>query len=381
MDFETLKQTAFEPLYGHIGQGEQLENRAEWIALLTPATLYDLLKGGLNNAWWSVDENYPMTRSALHEWSSAALAHAGTFESLWGQAHERESGALIDGLKAGAFSEETQIGATIGSFIFPGIGTAVGAVLGGMVAGNKVDKQAQELFVNMLNAFDNWVEAANTIFDNTVGPAFNRDLHALQSAHTAATPEHDQGDIGESSSMKMVGFLGFAALAGVLLYYFVFADRGEVNEAIAAAEEVVEAPPLAHLDGIWESTNGQRFQVEKQGNRFALNSVDTDGAQHTEFMLTPVDEVSFTVRQNVLAEHVRDLPIDSSAEHSCRRLIGQVDGAPLSARLSNGTLLLDTASIELKNEHVRRRGGRIVECTDLGAAPLLLRELMLKPVQ
>lgn len=381
MDIETLKDAAFGPLYLHVEHLNQLEDRSEALEMFVPETLTQLIQEGLNDGWWAVNDAYVETRSALHQWADAAISQANSITPFWEEAQARHNGAFFEGVKAGVFSEESQIGAAIGTALLPGVGTFVGAALGGLVAGNKVDKQTDEAFSNLITVFNEWYAASQDNFSNLVSPALAHDVYEIERALAEASVTDTATGTPRSSGFKIAALIGATALAGFLIYYFAFADRGQVEEAIVAEPVAPEPPPLAHIEGMWQSSSGVQFQVEKQGDRYALNEMGSEGPQSTVFMLTPTDENSFSVRQNARGEHVRKLPFHPDAEESCRRIVAQVDGEPLRARLSGDTLIMDAVTIELKNEHVRRRGGRIVECTSLGDAPIFLREVALKVVR
>lgn len=382
MSFDAIRQAVLGPLVGHINFVRQCEDHAQLVSTLSPAVLQDIIHQGLNGGQQSINTEFRETRFALQSWSELSLSNLAVVGEAWADANAKLNGMAGDSFKARADSAETHVAATVGMMLDPTgglIGETVGALLGGMYASQKVAKKVNESIANLRAHVDGWAQACEAHFEQLLPAAYNADLQAIAARKSARRPKAPPRFRKERRAATVVALITL----GIFVVYKLVIETSAQDEIVEVVEPVeLPPPPMAHIDGAWQSTAGADYRIEVRDGEYVLLNQDVAQSWNPmEFFLTAVDEYTFTVRHNATAEHVRKLAFHDSAEESCSRIFSHMDGQPLRARLSGDTLTLDAVTMEITNQHVRRRGGRIAECTRLGDAVFFMRQVVLKKVE
>ncbi len=281
-------------------------------------------------------------------------------------------------------SDEAQVGAALGS-VFGPLGMTVGAALGGMFAGSKLDEDLRRSVTAFATAVDGWYDAAVHRYNDLVPPAEGADAEA-------GTQTMD-GSSGRSASGGRDAMYGCALLAlaavGIigLLVGVGYAVHNSMAGVPAPTTVAADATPDAGaptLAAHWRAENGTEYDVQARGDELAF-VITSDAAPHdaryrvgeTEFVLVPRDATSFTVQYLVRPEPPNGTTYDDDALSDCERIVTTIDGAPLIARRDADHVELELAVIELAARAFERRRTHVVGCTGIGAAQPFRRTLSL----
>ena len=132
--------------------------------------------------------------------------------STWDASDHYDRYGVWEGAAAGIFSEETGIGAAIGTALLPGIGTVIGSAIGGMIAGNRIDQDAQKHLELLDNQFQTMIQSMENFFNAHVVPSITADLNALDQTQI------EQGSFrGENLQTDFVADALGTAVIGLIL--------------------------------------------------------------------------------------------------------------------------------------------------------------------
>lgn len=327
----------------------------------------------------------PRARAAFTNWADTTLREIDGLRAAWTDADGRDRGIIADGLKAGLMSDEAQVGAALGS-VFGPLGMTVGAALGGMFAGNKLDEDLRRSVTAFATSVDGWYDAAVHRYNELV-PVAEREDAAVTTTRGLSAGSSPGGSAASGCLLLALASVGVIGLVGGLGYagYQWMADTAPpvVDPAVAPAADAAPSPLPTH----WRSENGTEYDVQARGEELAFVIV-SDAAPHdaryrvgeTEFVLVPRDATSFRVQHLVRPEPPDGTTYDDAALSDCERIVSAIDAAPLVARREGDVFDIEYAVIELTTRAFERRRTHVVGCSGIGAAEPFRRTLVLAPV-
>ena len=195
-----------DQFWRHLGQLEHAESVRDFLDLYHGDYLVQCLSEGEQ----AVDHHFPWlsvaTRQALSQ-CTRSLAHSWSqMADVWGNCDHYDRYGTYEGLAAGVLSDETQIGAAIGTALLPGIGTVIGAALGGFVAGNQMDKEFENNLERLDHLFKQMLQDHENLYNSTVVPAIKADLEVLEdSGHSFG--DHRTNFMGDALGSVGIGIV------------------------------------------------------------------------------------------------------------------------------------------------------------------------------
>ena len=179
---ESEEPPSLYDLYTHyliqtLNELENTDSLREYLDICEPNRLYSNLEQGVALAL----EVYPWigqaTRRALQICLSNAQSRLSTMRHNWREVDSYEKKGFLAGMATGALSKEQTIGATIGTFILPGIGTVLGGAIGGYMAGAKEDDKAKKALNELEADFHSSLEKVDSDFTNFVDPCIEEEIN------------------------------------------------------------------------------------------------------------------------------------------------------------------------------------------------------------
>ena len=174
---EELELVFFGQLWAQFDAAESAPDTVQHLSYLEPATLDWAVRQGVLAFFERLPMEFVHSKNAAAAWAdeaSAYLVNSSTVQT-WNELMEMASTGMAGHFVEGALCKETAIGATIGSFILPGIGTMIGAAIGGMMRGDSVEAHYNQNYQHFAETID---RASSVIHDRFrfVVSAYEKDL-------------------------------------------------------------------------------------------------------------------------------------------------------------------------------------------------------------
>lgn len=363
---ENVYEALFEGINGQFEHAQQLEGR-DLIDAVSPDILYQVLHQGI-----SASEQLPLEprpRAAIKRWHQYAARSLKKIQPRWEEFDARDRGLVLESMWEGATSETTTLGAQLGSFFGP-LGATVGAVAGAMLAGTMVESQRNAAAERYLVGVDKWWEGISAEFKRRVIPSF-----------------------GPRSYLKpLVAVAALALFAWTLVdaYNLWPGHRQPAPSAKAAAvpPPAVQTTPRIHATRM-RSKDGREFGFEDTGTHLILRVLPESKLKRFGYKpgevymvlrrIGPVFALSLNARPKLPR---RTRLRGSKAYKSCSRVVGpEEDKDPMFGVYKNGELRIDYVELKTTTKNFVRRGRSIRACRGLKKAPLLRRQMFLRPVR
>ena len=164
------------PVYERVND-EDLDSLRDMLDTFNPYRLLDCMKCGANdflnefNEYISNDTKYVVKNviNALEEGQEQLV-------QVWDVLDEYDRNKVLNTIAEGALSNETIFGTALGTLSFPGIGTYIGAFLGGKAAGNRMQKELEKILELFSTGVSKYLDYFTESIENYIIPSLFQDI-------------------------------------------------------------------------------------------------------------------------------------------------------------------------------------------------------------
>ena len=186
------------------------------------------------------------TTGLLRECTQHLQRHWLEMSETWEASDYYDRYGVWEGAAAGLLSEETGIGAAIGTALLPGIGTVIGSAIGGMIAGNRIDQEGQKQLELLDNQFQTMLQSMENFFNSHVVSSITDDLNALDHTQVQNVLLGDS-NLQTDFSAKALGTAVIGLVLGIVHWGVVwFNGMGEDYQDIPNFREM-----LGNVEPLW----------------------------------------------------------------------------------------------------------------------------------
>lgn len=184
---QALCDLMMRPYTEHMAGLENVADRAAVLIALKPETVVATLEQGVSDVLRQYSTVLsPATVERIGVWLHEHAKLANGLHQSWEGLSGSSFSGLLRAASLGFKSEQTQLGAAIGSLFGPH-GSAIGGAIGGLLALRQDNQRIHENSQAYLAQLTHWLAVASSDFDRRVLPRIERDLHPWPSRLRWAT--------------------------------------------------------------------------------------------------------------------------------------------------------------------------------------------------
>jgi len=150
---------AFAPISDYVNESNEIEDLRDLLDIYHPYKLYNIMYKGVKDFFEEYGEyTSDETDEILNQTISKVDALSDELFEAWQSLDEYERNQIWNAVGEGLYSDESILGTAVGTMILPGIGTMIGAYLGGRAAGKRVQEQVSRAIEYYANGVSRFVE-------------------------------------------------------------------------------------------------------------------------------------------------------------------------------------------------------------------------------
>lgn len=368
----------WEPLQARVRGLEGLE-RAERCRRVEPRALGDALWTGVLALRRAHSYMSAPTVGKLTTWANWARDAILQQQELWARLDDHVRNGTWNAFKAGADSDETEIGSFIGS-MFGEMGSIIGAALGGAAAAERIQAEVEAAERQFWAAVSHWGDDIEAAFDANVAPSIRADHE-----RGSAIGVHSGGHSSRVPWLVALVVVGICSGAGA--YLAVQRTRSPSGPAAAIVQAAPpQAPTTSWTDvvvGEWTTRIGDRLELVRDGDMVRANLVTAAhgyAAGDTWFTLRQTTELGvYDVFQHLRPDLEPGEAFAPASVDTCERLVHTNEDGSLRARFDRTAVLrVELLRVRVNPKHLKKRGKTVQRCTDLERNSTARVELVLE---